>query len=78
MMERLTQDMADAAWTIIEEVAETIDMLPRMSSAMQPNVEREAPATAFTSAGRAELWAAGSTATEKDQENARSIPIEST
>jgi hypothetical protein len=63
---------------IIEEVAETFDMLPRISSAMQPAGEREAPASAFTSAGRAELWAAGSTATENDQENVRPIPIEST
>ena len=63
---------------IIEEVAETFDMLPRMSSAMQPNVEREAPANAFTSTGRAELWAAGTAAKENDQENVRPIPIEST
>jgi general secretion pathway protein A len=63
---------------IIEEVAETFDMLPRMNSAMQANVEREAPANAFTSTGRAELWAAGNTANENDKENARSIPIEST
>jgi hypothetical protein len=33
---------------------------------MQPNVEREAPANAFTSAGRAELWAAGTAAKEND------------
>src|SRR5215211_1038288 len=64
--------------TIIEEVAETFDMLPRASSASQPVAEREAPANIFTSTGRAELWAAGNTATENDQENARPIPIEST
>jgi len=63
---------------VIEEVAETFDMLPRASSAMQPGVEREPPASAFTSAGRAELWTAGNTANENDKENARSIPIEST
>jgi general secretion pathway protein A len=64
--------------SIIEEVAETFDMLPRQSSAMQPEVEREAPVSAFTSNGRAELWAAGSAATENDKENVRPIPIEST
>src|SRR5688572_29279835 len=64
--------------TIIEEVAETFDMLPRMSSAMQPGVEREAPADVFSSKGRAELWAAGSAASENDQENVSPIPIEST
>jgi general secretion pathway protein A len=63
---------------VIEEVAETFDMLPRASSAMQPSVEREAPANAFTATGRAELWAAGTTASENDKENVRSIPIEST
>jgi general secretion pathway protein A len=64
--------------SIIEEVAETFDMLPRMNSAMQSNVEREAPANAFTSAGRAEIWAAGTAANDNDQEKVRSIPIEST
>jgi hypothetical protein len=64
---------------VIEEVAETFDMLPRMSSAAaQPTVERDAPANAFTSTGRAELWAAGNTANENDNENVRPIPIEST
>ena len=64
--------------TIIEEVAETFDMLPRVSSAAQTGGEREAPASAFTSKGRAEIWAAGSTANDNDQENVRPIPIEST
>jgi len=52
--------------TIIEEVAETFDMLPRASSASQPPVEREAPANIFTPTGRAELWAAGNSATENE------------
>jgi general secretion pathway protein A len=64
--------------TIIEEVAETFDMLPRTSSASQPPPEREAPANIFTSTGRAELWAAGNAATENDKENVTPIPIEST
>jgi general secretion pathway protein A len=63
---------------IIEEVAETFDMLPRASSASQPPPDREGPANIFTPTGRAELWAAGNTATENEKENARPIPIEST
>jgi general secretion pathway protein A len=45
---------------IIEEVAETFDMLPRSDRGRQMGEEREAPARIFTAAGRAELWAAGS------------------
>jgi general secretion pathway protein A len=45
---------------IIEEVAETFDMLPRSDRGRQIGEEREAPARIFTAAGRAELWAAGS------------------
>jgi general secretion pathway protein A len=44
---------------IIEEVAETFDMLPRSDRGRQVGEEREAPARIFTAAGRAELWAAG-------------------
>lgn len=54
---------------IIEEVAETFDMLPRSDTVRQAAEEREAPARIFTAAGRAELWAAGagtSTATETE------------
>ena len=52
---------------IIEDIAETFDMLPR-SSGIQAGEEREAPARIFSSAGRAELWAAGNAATEKEGE----------
>ena len=45
--------------SIIEEVAETFDMLPRVERGMQSGEEREAPARIFSAAGRAELWAAG-------------------
>ena len=44
---------------IIEEVADTFDMLPRNERGRQLGEEREAPARIFTAAGRAELWAAG-------------------
>jgi general secretion pathway protein A len=47
--------------TIIEEVADTFDMLPRGERGRQ-GAEREAPARIFTAAGRAELWAAGTEA----------------
>jgi len=46
--------------SVIEEVADTFDMLPRADRGRgQAGEEREAPARIFTSAGRAELWNAG-------------------
>jgi general secretion pathway protein A len=45
--------------SIIEEVAEAFDMLPRADRGRQMGEEREAPARIFTATGRAELWAAG-------------------
>lgn len=44
---------------IIEEVAETFDMLPRSDHGRQMGEEREAQARIFSAAGRAELWNAG-------------------
>jgi general secretion pathway protein A len=44
---------------MIEEVAETFDMLPRSDRGRQMGEEREAPARIFSAAGRAELWNAG-------------------
>lgn len=44
---------------VIEEVAETFDILPRSDRGRQMGEEREAPARIFTAAGRAELWNAG-------------------
>ena len=44
---------------IIEEVAETFDMLPRLERRMQSGEERELQARIFSDTGRAELWAAG-------------------
>ena len=43
---------------IIEEVADTFDMLPRAERGRQVGEEREAAARVFTAAGRSELWAA--------------------
>jgi general secretion pathway protein A len=57
--------------TIIEEVADTFDMLPRGERGRQGE-EREAPARIFTAAGRAELWAAGSSGAHSQGESASS------
>ncbi len=45
--------------SIIEEVAESFDMLPRPDRGMQAGEEKELTARIFSAAGRAELWAAG-------------------
>jgi len=53
--------------SIIEDVADTFDMLPRSDRGRgQAGEEREAPARIFTSAGRAELWNAGKTTGDTD------------
>ncbi|MGI8654376.1 MAG: ExeA family protein [Pyrinomonadaceae bacterium] len=57
---------------IIEEVADTFDMLPRSDRGRQAGEEREAQARIFTAAGRAELWAAGTGASDNGSDNANS------
>jgi general secretion pathway protein A len=47
---------------IVEEVAETFDMLPRPNAGVPKGEEKAAPVSSLTSAGRAELWSAGKTA----------------
>jgi general secretion pathway protein A len=54
--------------SIIEEVAEGFDMLPRVDRSLQLGEERESPARIFSAAGRAELWAAGSGPAEGEKE----------
>jgi general secretion pathway protein A len=50
---------------IIEDVADTFDMLPRADRGRgQTGEEREAPAKIFSNAGRAELWNAGKSDTD--------------
>ena len=61
---------------IIEDIAETFDMLPRSDRGMQQGEEREAPARIFSSAGRAELWAAGTSPAESDAEVVAPVPVE--
>ena len=60
----------------IEEVADTFDMLPRADRGMQPGVETESQARIFSSAGRAELWAAGSSVPDSDPEAIVPLPME--
>ena len=45
--------------SVIEEVAENFDMLPRLEKGMQAGEENELTARIFSAAGRAELWSAG-------------------
>jgi len=63
---------------IIQDIAETFDMLPRSDRGVQAGEEREAPAPIFTSAGRAELWAAGKSTTEQESEQTPAIQVEQT
>jgi general secretion pathway protein A len=62
--------------SIIEDIAETFDMLPRSDRGLQKGEEREAPARIFSSAGRAELWAAGNSAAEKEIDTTPTVPVE--
>jgi general secretion pathway protein A len=61
---------------VIEEVAETFDMLPSRNKGMQPGEETEAPASIFSSASRAELWAAGTGSSENESETETPVPVE--
>jgi len=61
---------------IIEDIAETFDMLPRSDRGLQAGEEREAPARIFSSAGRAELWAAGNSVAESEPETTTPVPVE--
>ncbi len=60
----------------IEEVAETFDMLPSLGRGRQAGEEREAIAPIFTSAGRAELWAAGTEASENESDTVAPVSVE--
>ena len=60
---------------IIEDVADTFDMLPRSERGRQAGEENEGPARIFSSAGRAELWAAGSGLPE-ESDTITPLPVE--
>jgi general secretion pathway protein A len=55
--------------SIIEEVAESFDMLPRLDRGMQPGEEKEMAARIFSAAGRSELWSAGNGNGSSDPNN---------
>jgi general secretion pathway protein A len=59
--------------SIIEDIADTFDMLPRSDCGVQPGEERAAPARIFSSAGESEFWAAGTSAAETDTESAAPV-----
>jgi type II secretory pathway predicted ATPase ExeA len=61
---------------LVEEVAETFDMLPSSDRGMQPGEQKEAPAHIFSPASRAELWQAGTAAPESDPELDLPMPVE--
>lgn len=61
---------------VIEEVAETFDMFPSVNRGMQPGEETESPASIFSAAGRAELWAAGTGTAEGETETVAPLPVE--
>jgi len=61
--------------SIIEDIAETFDMLPRSDRGMQPGEERVAPARIFSSASGSELWASGTSAAE-NTESTGPVPLE--
>ncbi|HZE73343.1 MAG TPA: AAA family ATPase [Pyrinomonadaceae bacterium] len=62
--------------SVIEEIAETFDMLPRSDRGMPAGEEREAPARIFSASGRAELWAAGTKPAEDDTEPISPVAVE--
>jgi len=61
---------------VIEEVAETFDMLPSNERGVQKGETREAPAPIFSAASRAELWSAGTGSAEGESEVDLSTPVE--
>jgi len=61
---------------VIEEVAETFDMLPSADRGTQPGEEGESPAKIFSAADRAELWAAGTGPPDSEAEAVSPVPVE--
>jgi general secretion pathway protein A len=56
---------------IVEEVAETFDLLPNARGGLQTGDERADAARIFNAAGRSELWAAGAALQEADSNAAQ-------
>ncbi|HET6670623.1 MAG TPA: AAA family ATPase [Pyrinomonadaceae bacterium] len=61
---------------LVEEVAETFDMLPSPDRGLQLGEQTEAPAPIFSEASRAELWSAGTAAPESETELDLPMPVE--
>lgn len=61
--------------SIVEEIADTFDMLPRSDRGMQPGEEREAPAKIFSSDSGSEMWPK-ETAGENETETTSPVPVE--
>lgn len=61
---------------VVEEVAETFDMLPSPERGMQLGEVTEATAPIFSSASRAELWSAGTASPESEPEHDLPIPVD--
>jgi general secretion pathway protein A len=61
---------------LIEEVADTFDMLPSKDRGMQNAQVNEATAPIFSSVSRAELWATGTTSSEGEPELDLPVPVD--
>jgi general secretion pathway protein A len=62
---------------IVEEVAETFDMLPRSDHSIRAAGQPEVPARAFSPAARSDLWAATSAADkDTDRDSKEPVPVE--
>ena len=61
---------------LIEEVADTFDMLPSPDRGMQRGEVTEAPAPIFSPSSRAELWAAGTASSESEPEIDLPMPVD--
>jgi general secretion pathway protein A len=62
--------------SIIEDVADTFDMLPRSNRGMQRGEEREAPARVFSSSDSSELWRKRTSEKESDTEITTPVSVE--
>jgi general secretion pathway protein A len=62
--------------SIVEEVAETFDMLPRSAAGMQPGEVREAPGRVFSSPDDSEVWTKGTSTTETEAAIIPPVPVE--
>lgn len=62
--------------SIIEEVAETFDMLPRPAQGVHPVEVHQAPGRVFSSTDDADVWTKGTSTTETEPETVRPIRVE--